>query len=225
MPALEAELDLPSKAVHRFRGAVHFDFGVIPGGYAWLFPKQKGISAGILSRGRPARKLRPHLMRYLVRNGLPGEGGRLRSLRLHPIPYRPHRRNRYAEDRGLVVGDAAGLVDPVTGEGIFYALRSAQIAARILTHGGRRRHTLSERYNDAVKGEIEAEVLKADFLARILYGCPPLSNWVLARCGAKIGPKHLAVYLGEMRYRQLFRYVMSPRGVGYLLRPHPRKDA
>ena len=134
---------------------------------------------------------------------------------------RPDRRNRYAEARGLLVGDATGLVDPVTGEGIFYALRSAQIAARVIAcpHN---RCTIPEAYTRAIKAEIEAEVSKAGILARILYGCQPLSNWVLARCGPKIGAKHLAVYQGEMDYRQLVRYVMSPRGVGYLLRPQPR---
>lgn len=223
MPALEAEMAAGPAVLRRFAGTVHFDFGIVAGGYAWLFPKQKGISAGILARRRPARPLKPLLMAYLARNGLRDQVD-LCSLRLHPIPCRPDRRNRYAEARGLLVGDATGLVDPVTGEGIFYALQSAQIAARVITCR-QNRCTVPEAYTRAIKAEIEAEVLKADILARILYGCPPLSNWVLARCGPKIGGKHLAVYQGEMTYRQLFRYVMSPRGLGYLLRPqpHPRR--
>jgi hypothetical protein len=74
-------------------------------------------------------------------------------------------------------------------------------------------------YTQALKAEIEADVLKADVLARILYGWPMLSNWVLARSGATIGATHLAVYRGEVSYRRLFQYVMSPRGFAHLLRP------
>jgi len=63
MPALEAELTPDPATLNRFAGSVHFDFGVIPGGYAWLFPKGKGVSAGILVRRRRARQLKPLLWR------------------------------------------------------------------------------------------------------------------------------------------------------------------
>lgn len=221
MPALEAELAIAPTLLRRFAGSIVFDFGVIPGGYAWLFPKKAGLSAGILVRGRPANRLRPHLMRYLARNGLPGSEC-IRSLRLHPIPCRPDRRNRYADPRGLVVGDASGLVDPVTGEGLFYALKSAWIAAAVLSPPVPIPATAARCYTQAIKTHIEAEVLKADLLARILFGLPRLSNWILARCGPKIGAKHLAVYRGEISYRRLFRYVMSPKGLAFLLRPQRR---
>ncbi len=218
MPALEAELAVAPETRQRFAGSVYFDFGVIPGGYAWLFPKKNSISAGILARNRPARRLKPFLLDYLARNGLPGDEG-LGSLRLHPIPCRPDHRNCYADPRGLVVGDATGLVDPVTGEGIYYALKSAMIAAAVLSSPGSYGPATARRYTRIIKAEVESEVLKADILARILYGCPTLSNWVLTRWGAKIGAKHLAVYRGEMSYRRLFRYVLSPVGFAHLLWP------
>ena len=218
MPALEAELAVAPEARKCWAGSVFFDFGVIPGGYAWLFPKKNGISTGILARNRPARHLKPFLLEYLARNGLPGNEG-FRSLRLHPIPCRPDPRNSYAGPRGLVVGDATGLVDPVTGEGIYYALKGAMLAAAVLLASESYGPATARRYTRSIKAEIEAEVLKADILARILYGCPRLSNWVLTRWGSKIGATHLAVYRGEMSYRQLFRYVMSPVGFAHLLWP------
>ena len=218
MPALEAELAVEPEIRQRLAGSVYFDFGVIPGGYAWLFPKQDGISTGILARNLPAKHLKPFLLDYLARNGLPGDE-RFRSLRLHPIPCRPDHRNSYADARGLVVGDATGLVDPVTGEGIYYALKSAMIAATVLLSSESYGPATARRYTQAIKAEIEAEVLKADILARILYDYSRLSNWVLTRWGAKIGPTHLAVYRGDMSYRQLFRYVMSPVGLAHLFWP------
>jgi geranylgeranyl reductase family protein len=223
MPALEAELTVPPATLRRFAGAIHFDFGVTPGGYAWLFPKKNHLSAGILARRRPAKQLKPHLLDYLARNGLRREAD-IRSLRLHPIPCRPDRRNRYADERGLIVGDGTGLVDPVTGEGIFYALKSARIAAMAIEMHLEHRQRLSHPYNHKIKMEIESEILRADILARILYSFPAFSNRVLKKYGAKIGAKHMAVYLGAMTYRQLFNYVLSPKGVAYLLRPPGKSD-
>jgi geranylgeranyl reductase family protein len=218
MPALEAELVMPPATHRRLAGTIHFDFDIIPSGYAWIFPKKDHISAGILARRRPARRLKPHLLQYLTRNGLRREAD-IRSMRLHPIPCHPDRGNRYADERGLIVGDGTGLVDPVTGEGIFYALKSAAIAAVAIKGHLYRKQPLHAPYNRMLKDDIEAEILKAEILARILYGFPTCSNWVLKRFGDKIGAKHIAVYLGEMTYRQLYRYIVSLKGVSYLLRP------
>jgi len=221
MPALEAELAVPPAAHSRFAGSIHFDFGVIPGGYAWLFPKKDHLSAGILARRRPAKQLKPYFLRYLENNGLSREDG-IRSMRLHPIPCRPHRRNRYADSRGLIVGDGTGLVDPVTGEGIYYALKSAHIAALALKRHLKHRQPLTQ-YNHMLKREIEPEVLRADILARILYGCPTISNHMLKRYGDKIGAKHMAVYMGDMSYQELYTYVLSLRGFAHLFRPHNKR--
>jgi len=223
MPALEAELAVPGTVLERWAGSICFDFGVIPGGYAWLFPKQQHLSAGILARGRPARQLMPYFKQYLKKNGLV-RGTVIQSMRLHPIPCRPGRRNRYAERRGLVVGDATGLGDAVTGEGIYYALQSARIAARVIQNHAHDRRFCANRYDQIIRNEIAAEALRADRLARILYGFPSLSNRILKRHGDKIGAQHIAVYLGEMSYRQLYRYVLSPRGFAYLLRSRRSKS-
>lgn len=221
MPALEAELVVPSDAHSRFTGSICFDFGVIHGGYAWIFPKKGHISAGILIRRRSAKHLRSQLMGYLEKNGLLRESS-ICSLRVHPIPCRPNRGNRYAETRGLVVGDATGLVDPVTGEGLYYALKSAHLAAAALKKVSPHRRLPTSDYITAIKTEIEAEVLQADLLARILYRWPRLSNRMLRTFGDKIGAKHIAVYRGDLGYRQLCRYVLSPRGLVHLLRPKRR---
>ena len=223
MPALEAELIVPPATLSRFAGTIYFDFGVTPGGYAWLFPKKNHLSAGILARRRSAKQLKPHFFQYLTKNGLRRETD-IRSLRLHSIPCRPDCRNRYADQRGLIVGDGTGLVDPVTGEGIYYALKSACIAAVAIKMHLKRRQPLTHHYNRDIKMEIESEILRADILARILYSFPAFSNRVLKNYGAKIGAKHMAVYLGAMTYRQLFNYVLSPKGVAYLLRPAGKSD-
>ena len=217
MSALEAELAVLPTTHRHFAGSIHFDFGVIPGGYAWLFPKKDHLSAGILARCRPAKQLKPYFFRYLENNGLSLKAN-IRSMRLHPIPCRPHRRNHYADSRGLIVGDGTGLVDPVTGEGIYYALKSAHFAALALKRHLKHQQPLAQ-YDHMLKREIEPEILRADTLARILYGCPTISNHMLKRYGDKIGAKHMAVYLGDISYQELYTYVLSLRGFAHLVRP------
>lgn len=216
MPALDAEVPVAPRDLHRFAGAIHFDFGGVPGGYAWIFPQKSHLSVGILARRPRAQTLKSTLAAYLFQNSLPEET-LPRAMRLHPIPCRPDRRNRYADLRGPILGDGTGLFDPVTGEGIFYALQGAAIAAATLRRCGRHGRACASRCNSAIKRQIESEVLHADILARLLYGWPAFSNRFLRRFGARIGARHMAVYMGEMTYRRLFRYVMSPRGLAHRL--------
>jgi hypothetical protein len=46
--------------------------------------------------------------------------------------------------------------------------------------------------------------LENNGLARILYGCPTISNHILRRYGDKIGAKHMAVYLGDLTYQERY---------------------
>ena len=215
MTALEAELDAEKQDLDRYRHTFDFDFGVIEEGYGWVFPKRNHLSAGILTRRSKARTIRRDFQRYRERKGLAAT--RLASLKLHPIPYAPQAGNRYANAKGLVVGDATGMVDPITGEGIYYALQSARMAAAAIrayiTHGAR-----MTGYDAALRRRTGRELRYAGLLAAILYGLPWLSYPLLRRFGDRIGGKHMEVFEGKLDYPGLFRYVVSPRGVRHLLR-------
>ena len=51
MTALEGEVYLSNPDILKtFRGSAHFDFGVIPAGYGWIFPKRDHLSTGVLTR-------------------------------------------------------------------------------------------------------------------------------------------------------------------------------
>jgi geranylgeranyl reductase family protein len=130
VPALDAEVDGPPRLLARFTDRVRFDLGVPPGGYGWIFPKADHLSVGVgvFTRTAVRRRLRDELSRYLHAVGL-GEA-RVRGIRGAPIPVRPRR--EVARGRVLLAGDAAGLADPLTGEGISFAILSGRLAAESL---------------------------------------------------------------------------------------------
>lgn len=126
--AIEAEVQAPPEVVRRFDDALWFIFGDIRLGYAWIFPKANHLSVGIAALHPAHGELQAALARVAARSGLSLEGVQLRG---HPIPIYT-RREPIATKRALLVGDAAGLADPFTGEGIRLAIKSGRLAAQAI---------------------------------------------------------------------------------------------
>ncbi len=101
-------------------------------GYIWVFPRCGHLSVGICGKGEPAQVLRQRLERYMAEKGLPVKGSTFYSHLLPSLETSSWKKNRVAGDRWMAVGDAAGLVDPITGEGLYYAVRSADLATKAL---------------------------------------------------------------------------------------------
>jgi geranylgeranyl reductase family protein len=110
----------------RYAGRLVLEVGVVPGGYGWAFPKGDHVNFGIGGWEREGPRLREHLRRLCAAHGIsPDELTGLRGYRL------PMRRPDagLVHGRALLVGDAAGLVDPLSGDGIYEAFASARLAA------------------------------------------------------------------------------------------------
>ena len=214
MTAVEAEIEPDERERKAFRHRFDFDFGVIDQGYGWVFPKRNHLSAGILTRRPKAGTIRRDLQRYLARKGL--AAARVKTLKLHPIPYAPQTANDYANARGLVVGDASGMVDPITGEGIYYALRTARLAAAAVDDYFNRGIPWVT-YDDTLRATVGREIRYAGWLAAVLYRLPWLSYPFLTRYGDPIAGKLLEVFQGQLGYPELFRYVLGWRGLKHLL--------
>ena len=101
-------------------------------GYIWVFPRPGHLSVGICGKGVPAADLRKRLELYMEEHSLQREGATFYSHLLPSLETPAWKNNRVAGDRWMAVGDAAGLVDPITGEGLYYAMRSADLATRTL---------------------------------------------------------------------------------------------
>ena len=127
--ALEAEVDVSSSLPARWDSLATIYIGVIPGGYAWVFPKEDHLSIGVVGDVKYAHRLRQYYRRFLEAQDLGVH--RVRQFKGHRMPMR-----RTGMDiqwgRGLLLGDAAGLIDPFSGDGIYYAIRSAHLAAPVV---------------------------------------------------------------------------------------------
>ena len=122
----EAEAEVSKEAQAAWIGRTRIDVSAWPLGYAWVCPKRGHLGVGIGAPRRYAKRLSGLLERFRRRAGL--TDGRGLQQRGHVLGF--HRWGApLAHDRVLLIGDAAGLVDPNTGGGIGWALRSARLAA------------------------------------------------------------------------------------------------
>ncbi|WDZ83194.1 geranylgeranyl reductase family protein [Micromonospora cathayae] len=122
---LEWELPVPPAEQARWRGRLLLDWGPIPGSYAWVFPKGDRLTVGVIAARGEGDRTRAYLRDFLDRLGLSGlepahDSGHLTRCRADDAPLR--------RGRVLVAGDAAGLLEPWSREGISYALRSGALA-------------------------------------------------------------------------------------------------
>jgi geranylgeranyl reductase family protein len=109
-----------------YRGKLVLEFGVVPGGYAWVFPKGEHANFGVGGWGSEGPALRAHLERLCAAHGV--SAGDLQDVRGYRLPLRSPR-STLARGRTLVVGDAAGLIDPVSGDGMFEGFLSSLYAS------------------------------------------------------------------------------------------------
>ncbi len=112
----------------------HIDIQFLPNleGYIWVFPRAGHLSVGIGGKGESAQCLRARLERYMDEKGISRNGAQFFAHMLPSLNSHGWRNNRLAGDRWIAVGDAGGLVDPITGEGLYYAVRSGDLASRFL---------------------------------------------------------------------------------------------
>jgi geranylgeranyl reductase family protein len=145
-------------------------------GYIWVFPRCGHLSVGICGKGEPAQALRARLERYMAENGISRKGASFYSHVLPSLETRSWKKNRVAGDGWMAVGDAAGLVDPITGEGLYYAIRSADLAANaLLTEAGGVAEKLQAyrrllRKDFAADLEFSSRLARKIFLGRFLLG-------------------------------------------------------
>lgn len=112
----------------------HIDIQFLPNleGYIWVFPRCNHLSVGICGKGESAQSLRARLEAYMRQKDIPYKDARFYGHMLPSLEYPAWRSNRVAGDRWLAVGDSAGLVDPITGEGLYYAMRSGDLAGQVI---------------------------------------------------------------------------------------------
>ncbi len=199
--AIEQEVAVPDAAMEAQGALATFDFGAIPGGYGWIFPKREHLSVGVFQAAPgKAPHLREHLAQFIAGQPLLNDLKVLHS-QGHRIPLGGQRVPLH-NGRILLIGDAANLADPWLGEGIAYAIRSACIAAPYLLAALDNSHADLSGYTQQIQDEIVHDFWHARVIAALLYRAPGAFSSLLARSPAL----QLAVFeeiRGDMSLRDL----------------------
>jgi flavin-dependent dehydrogenase len=196
IPALEHEIQVDDAVLERWACAPRFDVGVVPYGYAWVFPKATHLSVGVVTTHRGQVNLRRYLEQYLQLLGICP-----RAVERHGfvIPVRP-RAGPFARHRVLLVGDAAGFADPLTAEGISLAAQSGRLAAEAIVGGELHEARVHALYHAGLR-PLLGELRVARGLARLLYNSPRVRRWVFRRVGQRLVDAITDVFSGVRTYR------------------------
>jgi geranylgeranyl reductase family protein len=167
--ALEGNLPFPAGVPSRWQETLALNLGGLPGGYGWVFPKSDHLNVGVGAWRWFAPNLRGHLADLCRRYGFSPEA--LRDVRGHHLAVR-RPGSPIVSGPVLTVGDAAGLVDPLSGEGIGTAIQSANLAAQgIETYLAERAMDLLP-YQRAVDELVMPELIASRKLQDIFHFAP-----------------------------------------------------
>ncbi len=174
-------------------------------GYIWVFPRCGHLSIGICGKGESAQALRARLERYMASKGIETKGAMFYSHVLPSLERRSWGRNRVAGDGWFAVGDAAGLVDPITGEGLYYAMRSGDIASQVLTEDtavSQKVETYRARLRHDFVADLEfgAALAKRVFLGRFLFRTVPNQMVAFMRRSARFNSLMQDLFAGTQPY-------------------------
>lgn len=159
--ALEVEAKVPRDLLQSFQGRFLVGFGMLESGYYWIFPKSGHLSVGLGSMQKGAgRKLFYWLSQIMQKYQI--ETYRFPQ-HVHRLPVYEHSREPLQKGGVLLLGDAAGLIDPLTGEGIRHAIESGYLAARSIINQN------IDSYTGLINKQISRELYYARLLSEFFY--------------------------------------------------------
>jgi geranylgeranyl reductase family protein len=178
--ALEAEITVGAAAQAAAAGRLRLHFGDVPWGYAWVFPKARHLSVGVATfQTRTALNLRALLRRFLAQQPELREHS-VTLLRGHRLPLGGQALPLH-HGRVLLAGDAGGFADPFLGEGIYYAIRSGQMAGQCVARALAGGQPDFAGYTLQANAQFHAEFRHMRRFAAVFYGLPALCLRLHAR--------------------------------------------
>jgi geranylgeranyl reductase family protein len=161
----------------RYARTMVLELAVVPGGYGWIFPKRDHVNVGVGGHASEGPRLREHLRRLCDEHGIDPDSAT--GTRGYRLPMRSPT-SSLARGTAAVIGDAAGLIDPFSGDGIYEAFLSAQLvtdAALDLLAG---RAAGLEPFEQAVARRI-TPLTAAGWGAKVAFDRFPRTTFAIAR--------------------------------------------
>jgi geranylgeranyl reductase family protein len=204
--AIEAELAVPEAALVAQGPYATFDFGALPYGYGWIFPKSDHLSVGVFhARPGKAPGLKDQLEAYIGMNRALDEHEPL-QVHGHHIPLGGGR-DKLQDGRVLLVGDAANLADAWLGEGLYYAIQSGTIAAQVIREAFEDGTLDLSAYSTRVHSQIVRGFNHARAIAWLTYHLPRLGT-SLARRSAYLRDHIFGVMRGDITFPEMTRALL-----------------
>lgn len=198
---METELRVPDHELEIWGKSVEIGFGIIRGGYTWLFPKHSYLSVGAGCQFSEAKSLKRHCESFIdylnLRKYTPLKTNSLL------IPVIKDKVTCYGE-RFVLLGDAAGLADPLTGEGIYNAILSAQLCAPVIINSLRENRNDLQSYQQSIDRIILPELRIAQKAATLFARFPNLAFSMLTR-NERIWKNACKLMRGETNYNTILK--------------------
>ncbi len=209
---IEGEVKVKEKAFNKVCDEILFDFGSVPYGYGWIFPKADHLSLGVDGLKGMIKNPKFYYSLFLSDQYLLDD---IKSERKfgYTIPIFDGE-SKITSSRTILAGDAAALVDPFLGEGIYYAIRSGQIAAEVagdILNGD----TTTASYQERIAREIYPEFQYSRKIGIIFYTFPKVGYELLKRYPEFI-ELIFDIVRGETSYEQLWNKMKNKAGIEIL---------
>jgi geranylgeranyl reductase family protein len=201
--ALEGNVPYPDGIPSHWREFVGLDLGGLAGGYGWVFPKGDHLNVGVGAWKYAAFTLRPKLADLCRRYGF--DPLALEDLRGHHLPVRIPG-SAIARGPVALVGDAAGLIDPLSGEGIHTAFASGRLAARAALRMLAGQAGDFSPYQLAVDRRIQPELTVSRKLQELFHFAPP-PYVAMMRRSEKFWRFFCHLIRGELTYLDFLRMI------------------
>ena len=203
--AIEAEIAVSPEVLEKQGPFGTFDFGALRHGYGWIFPKRDHLSVGVFYANTGKIPNLKAMLREYLQCQPDLKDYTILTQRGHRIPLGGHPQ---ALHRGsiLLTGDAANLADPFFGEGIYYALKSANIAADVILSQWDATQLDLVSYTNRVNNEILEELRFAGKIADLMYHIPHLSTNLLSK-SVLLQNSLFGLIAGSTTYQEFWHFV------------------
>ena len=184
-------------------------------GYLWSFPRADHLSVGICAKmgQSTSQQLRRHLDEFVREEKIPMAGAQLYSHVLPSPQAHTIRRRRIVGKNWAMAGDAAACVDPITGEGLYYALRSGDLLAQALAEGQPEAYPERLRATFSADLEFAAQFARKLFLGNFLGGAITTRMVQLLNYSPAFRDLIRDVFSGSQDYRGLKRRLWNQLGI------------
>ena len=184
-------------------------------GYLWSFPRADHLSVGICARmgQTTSQQLRRHLDAFVVEEKIPTAGAQLYSHVLPSPQARTIRGRRIVGKNWAMAGDAAATVDPITGEGLYYALRSGDLLAQALAADCPQEYPEHLRAAFSADLEFAANIAKKVFRGNFAGGAITTRMVQLLNYSPAFRDLVRDIFSGSQSYRTLKRRLWNQLGI------------